>query len=346
MGRWPALRNALLVWLACFASTTGSGCAGFRACALPAPPLMAVLPPRLTQTGLFVPGSLAIEPGLVAFQPAFESWSDAASKRRWLALPFGTQIDTTNMDDWRFPLGTRVWKEFSLGGRRLETRFLVKVGLSPRDWAGASYVWLADGSDALLATAGAKDIAGTEHDAPPASRCSACHGGRQSYVLGFSAVQLAAAPRSAPLSLERLVRDGLLTRSPARTIVVPGDETERAALGYLHANCAHCHNQHRPTGAGPRCFDPQRSIDFSLPAEPSAESAGSSPVQRTAIPAFIVPGRPDESRMIELVSRRGGISLHMPPLGSERVDERGVQLLRRWIAKLAAGRGGSPPPRL
>jgi len=34
-----------------------------------------------------------------------------------------------------------------------------------------------------------------------------------------------------------------------------------------------------------------------------------------------------------LVSRRGN-RLHMPPLGSQRVDAQGVQLLKEWIESL------------
>jgi hypothetical protein len=37
--------------------------------------------------------------------------------------------------------------------------------------------------------------------------------------------------------------------------------------------------------------------------------------------------------LLTLVSRRGK-RLHMPPLGSQRVDEQGVQLLSEWIESL------------
>ena len=46
-----------------------------------------------------------------------------------------------------FPVGTRMWKEFSLG-RRLETRMLERTR---EGWRFASYVWTEDGSDAVLA---------------------------------------------------------------------------------------------------------------------------------------------------------------------------------------------------
>ena len=70
--------------------------------------------------------------------------------------------------------------------------------------------------------------------------------GRSSYVLGFSAVQLAEPTEPDSLNLDELVRLGLVSDVPAVTPRVPGNETEQAALGYLHANCSHCHNASRP----------------------------------------------------------------------------------------------------
>jgi hypothetical protein len=117
--------------------------------------------------------------------------------------------------------------------------------------------------------------------------------------------------------------------------VIAGDDVERSALGYLHANCSHCHNQQRPQREdNARCYDPQRSIDFTLPSSPS-DAAVWPPALGTTVPRFVTPGEPDASRLIALVSRRGFL-LHMPPLGSQRVDPDGVRLLRAWIEGMGA----------
>ena len=42
------------------------------------------------------------------FLPRWQLWSDEAVKRRWIWLPPGSTIDTTNMDHWKFPVGTKV----------------------------------------------------------------------------------------------------------------------------------------------------------------------------------------------------------------------------------------------
>jgi hypothetical protein len=330
------LRNRLACAVVALISGVNGGCSIFfnRCEALPEASL-AALPTRISSSGLYADARLTVTSERArSFEPAFPLWSDGAAKRRWITLPAGARIDTSNMDDWVFPEGTRVWKEFSRNGQRLETRLLVKVGPAPRDWAGASYVWLDDGSDALLALDGAEDIAGTDHDAPSAKECPACHAGRNSFVLGFSAIQLAESRANTTISLDSLVREGVLSNPPRQRLAVPGTPTERAALGYLHANCGSCHNQRRPASDGPRCYDPRRKIDFWLQTEQLAAVA-STPTYRTVIPDYITPAQPDDSRVISVASQRG-IFLHMPPLASEHVDDAGVALLRRWIAEMPA----------
>jgi hypothetical protein len=235
------------------------------------------------------------------------------------------------MDDWSFPRGTKLWKEFSWGGRRVETRYLERIGDGPRDWVAVSYVWRDDQSDALMAPAGADAVAG--HDVPAAGKCNACHAGRRSYVLGFSAVQLSAPKQGTDVDLEALVREGSLSNPPSRTIAVPANEKERQALGYLHANCGNCHNQSRPPRAGARCYDPQRPYDFWLQVD-RLGSPDATPTYTTAIPATVQAGDPDDSRLVKVMSRRGGLALHMPPLGSDEVDRRGVEVLRGWISAM------------
>ena len=80
-----------------------------------------VVAARLSETGLFVAShpnqgssgaSPEVSPGVYRFTPAFELWSDGATKRRWIYLPPGSRIDTRDPDAWRFPTGTKLWKEF------------------------------------------------------------------------------------------------------------------------------------------------------------------------------------------------------------------------------------------
>ncbi|MCP3145216.1 hypothetical protein [Pyxidicoccus xibeiensis] len=320
------------VCLALVAAGVLSGCSDFEVCEPVATSSLSAMPERLSGTGLFTDSSMTVLADDVrAFAPQFPLWTDGATKRRWIRLPPGGRIDTRDMDSWQFPEGTQLWKEFTRDGVRVETRLLEKFGPRPEDWRALAYVWLPDQRDAVAAPDGQDNAVGTPHDVPSAANCFGCHGGRESRVLGFSAIQLSYDAPPDLLDLEDLRVAGTLSRPPAIGFTVPGNDVERAALGYLHANCAHCHNQKRPDSDGERCFDPQNSLDFWLPVD-RLGSPRDTPTYGAGTLAF-KPGKPDKSNMIERVSKRES-GWSMPPLGTEQVDAEAVALLRRWIAEM------------
>jgi hypothetical protein len=307
-----------------------AGCGRYWVCDLADSEPTSELPERLSQTGLYADiASGALAGDVAAYTPQFPLWSDGADKRRWIWLPPGTQIDSSDMDEWVFPNGTKVWKEFSASGVRIETRLLERRG---DDWIALAYAWNADGSDAIAAPLGAIDARATTHDVPAAGECVACHGGRQSFVLGFSAIQLAGAAVAEEIDLDALVQQGRLTNAPAVALVVPGDATERAALGYLHANCSHCHNATRPAHDGPRCFDPENDFDFTLAVDDLGSTAETA-TYRTVVGSAIKPGDPGGSDALTRMNRRGFLR-QMPPLATTQVDREAVANMRRWIEGL------------
>ena len=280
-------------------------------------------PTLLSQTGLFVPGTHDIASGNELFAPTHVLWSDGAVKRRWISLPAGARVDTTDIDHWRFPVGTRFWKEFAApDGTLLETRLIERIaatGDTEQDyWLGA-FVWRADGSDAEFAEAGAIDVNGTQHDVPAAKRCPTCHRGEPGMSLGFSTMQLSGA--GVGVRLAALNASGLLSTPIAET-PTPGDVTIAAGIGYLHANCGHCHN---PGGSA----WPDASMDLRLYAADTTPSTTA--VYRTAVgvplsrfeqPGYtlrISPGDPAASGIIYRMSQRGS-SDQMPPIATELVD--------------------------
>lgn len=291
------------------------------------------LPQRLSETGLYADiatGELAS--GVRAYTPEFELWSDGAAKQRWILLPDDAHIDTTVMDEWRFPSGTKVWKQFSVGGVRIEMRLLEKRGGGDDDWVALAYVWDAADGDAIAAPLGVVDARGTEHDVPAAGECLACHGGRRSFVLGFSAIQLSREATAGELDLSDLVTGGRLSAPPAMPPVIPGNEIEQAALGYLHANCSHCHNQARPDRDGARCFDPRRDLDFTLSVA-ALDTVEMTATYRTAVGSSAAkPGQPDDSEIIARMGRRG--LRGMPPLATSKVDTASRNVIKQWIEEL------------
>lgn len=293
------------------------------------------VPATLRESGLYAEGSEVLAVGVREFEPAFELWTDGAEKRRFIALPPGTAVDASDPDEWVFPVGTKVWKEFARDGLRVETRLLTK--LDARTWQPATYVWRPDQRDADFVRDGLDDAVGTTHDVPAAKDCAACHDGAKDFVLGFSAVQLA--NTDAEMNLATLVAEGLV--QPALdpdALQVPGDATERRALGVLHANCGHCHNSRSRASASQACFTPS-DADFELKlyagdlAAVAFTAAYRTAVQGRDDEALVEPGSPDRSELRERFATRGNDD-QMPPLGTESVDEEGLAALDAWIAAL------------
>lgn len=328
---WNHVRTSASLAAALLLMLGLSGCSRYWECDPPAAATVEKIPHKLSETGLFTePGELAA--GVREFAPQFPLWSDGASKRRFIALPEGARIDGSDPDNWQFPVGTRLWKEFSVDGKRVETRFLQRTGPGAQDWSTVAYVWRADGLDAIATPSGKTDVLGTAHDVPAAGECWACHGGRKSFVLGFSVLQLSAPPAAGMLGLDELVATGRLSEAPSQPLVVPGGATAQHALGYLHANCGHCHNQDRPAAAASRCYDPENQLDFWLSSQ-HLGSVADTPAYRSGRGLGFEPGDAASSRMIELMSQRGFLR-QMPPLGTERVDESGLAAVTRWIDAL------------
>jgi hypothetical protein len=320
-----------LVGLGLCAIALVPACETFHYCDPPPPERIERAPSALSKTGLFTESATrTLADGVRPFRPEFALWSDGASKQRWVYLPEGETIDTRDMNNWRFPVGTKFWKEFRDGDKPVETRLLEKLGPGDAEWLTLSYLWTEDERDALAVPQGAIDARDTALDVPAAGECAACHGGRRSFVLGFSAIQLSHGGDD--LDLEDLVAAGLLSDPPGTTYAVPGDDRERNALGYLHANCGHCHNQDRPVSGVSRCFDPDNELDFWLRVE-LLDDPEQTPTYGSAVGSVVIPGEPGNSRLIELVSRRG-IFQQMPPLATERVDREAVEALSTWILEL------------
>ncbi|MCZ7685616.1 MAG: hypothetical protein M5U28_45300 [Sandaracinaceae bacterium] len=166
--------------------------------------------------GLYAEGSCdVLAAGVRAYQPRFVLWSDAADKERYIYLPPGTQIDTTDPDNWVFPTGTRIYKNFLHDGVRLETRVLEKhgTGTGPASWYMRAYAWNAaqdrvtEVQDADITVR--SNVLGTQHDIPSQAQCIECHSGVLDTSNSFSAIQLN--HDLGGLNLQMLVAEGLLT---------------------------------------------------------------------------------------------------------------------------------------
>lgn len=309
----------------------------------------------LSETGLYADiESEILAEGVQPYAPQFELWTDGADKRRWVYIPEGTQIDTSNIDEWKYPVGTKLWKEFSRDGVRVETRLIEK--LPPErakegfeGWLSVAYVWNEEQTDAIATPDGMLDAKGTPHDVPDQKACGDCHDMRIEKPLGFSAVQLAHDGEGATLT--SLLADGWLSDAPTVDLTVPGDQTQRALLGYFHANCGHCHRQNSPVNNRVQSLRlwlesaalgsvEESNAYLSLVAQASESGQGS------ILPTRVVPGDPDSSELMRRLMFRaesdepaempveGEVEVPMPPLGTEVIDQPAVERVREWILSL------------
>lgn len=317
---------------------------GARLQALPAA-APAPLPQDLRGTGWPAAGAMP-------FNPQYPLWSDGAAKRRWLALPPGKAIDARQPDAWQFPVGTRLWKEFAVDGRPVETRYIERR--ADGQWLFASYVWNADGSAATLAPAEGVRLAvtgapGGRYDVPSRDDCRACHDGAAVPVLGVSALQLSPdrdplAPHARPWApgeadLRLLAARGWLRHLPPALLmqaprIASGDPVERAALGYLHGNCGHCHNHNGAPApvqlrlaqtVGEPALAVQR-VRASMQAAPRFRWPGEG-----AAPLLDAAAAERSLLHRRMVSRDA--ATQMPPLGTARADADALALIARWIAR-------------
>ncbi|MEO5728851.1 MAG: hypothetical protein ABI134_21505 [Byssovorax sp.] len=294
------------------------------------------VPELLSATGLYQSiATKTLAANVLPFTPQFPLWSDGTEKHRWVHLPGCAKIDTSEMDRWEVPVGTKIWKEFVSGGARVETRYLHRWGLGPNDYVLQAYQWNEDATDATpVPIGGVKDANGTLHDIPGAWECEVCHGHSPERVLGLSAIQLSHAGPGVTIGWLSAV--GRLT-VPSGGFRVPGDATARAALGYLHGNCAHCHNPSPRAVSFPTPF----SLEILTAAASVEETDAFLTAVGVATEKFVHPGithritarDPASSGVAYRMSVRGSTD-EMPALGSELVDPDGLARITAWISEL------------
>lgn len=258
--------------------------------------------------------------GAIEFAPTWVLWSNGLEKQRHILLPPGGRIDISDRDRWVFPDGTRIFKRFSIrepdgGLRHVETRILWR---HEGTWRTGAYVWNEAQTDAELVESGVpvavtvtnEDGVTFSHTVPGRSGCQACHGSSPAFILGFRELQLN--------------HDGQLAALASRNIftsAVPSDPDEVEAadaetewvLGYVTANCVHCHN-------GDAEFDLSHRVFLSGTVGKPGPRSGN---------VLITPGDPAASWLYERIQRR-----EMPPEGVQLRDDAAVDRLRAWIEAL------------
>jgi hypothetical protein len=125
-----------------------------------------------------------------------------------------------------------------------------------------------------------------------------------------------------------------MLESPPR--IAGSNPLERAALGYLHANCGHCHGKSGEAGA-------------SVPVAALLEQSVVEPNRTAAVLRSLV-GAPSRFRPADTQQRAQNVApgashasvlavrmrsrdprVQMPPLGTDVPDHEAIALIERWI---------------
>jgi uncharacterized repeat protein (TIGR03806 family) len=296
---------------------------------------------KLSDTGcvsnLTLPAS-----GLIPYAPNAAFWSDGAVKERWIGLPNGQNITVGADGDWEFPNGTVLMKNFRLDNRLIETRLFMRH--PDGVWAGYTYEWNAQQSDATLVRGGKRaTVGGQTWIYPSESQCLQCHTEAAGRSLGLETRQLATDityPQTGRNANQLVTLDAInmLTpplADPADEIPYPDPAGTAGTLGeraraYLHTNCAQCH---RPGGPTPSDMDLRYSTALAdthtCDVVPGLGDLG------IADARLIAPSAPERSVLPARMNRRG-VAEAMPPVGSALADSAGVKLMRDWIDSLAS----------
>ncbi|HLK36279.1 MAG TPA: hypothetical protein VKU41_05965 [Polyangiaceae bacterium] len=311
-------------------------------------------PTTLECTGLYTDiGKKTISPGIRPYSPAIPLWSDGAEKYRYIWLPPGTKIDATDPNNWKFPVGTKVWKEFDREGSRIETRLWQKT--QTNFWVRATYRWSEDESSAMISAGGDFPLAdGATYHIPTGDECDQCHRGRPDHLLGFEHVSLGL-PQATGLTLPELVSENLISPVPAQTRLIIGDDgtgVAAPALAWIHVNCGvSCHNDNaNSTGYGasqrlrldPTMLDGRSSANFPTITTTVNQMADT---PTWAGQTRIVPGDPTNSLLVKLITNRGTdnpVSNQMPPIASLLVDEPDTKAVIAWIAAMTPNKSSGP----
>lgn len=309
---------------------------------------VSTMPATLSATGLFADVTrLTPAPGVIEYDVNAPLWSDAARKRRWIALPGTSRITFHATEAWTFPIGTVLVKHFEIETapgvtRRLETRVLVR---QTAGWRGHTYKWNAAGSDADLLSAGETEVLdvtladnSTRQQTwtyPSSAQCTTCHTAASGEVLGVRTRQLNRDfdyVRRVDNQLRAWNHIGLFTTDIGdhlqfEALTDLDDATASVASrarSYLAANCAMCH---LPAGPTPVDVDLRFGIDAA-----NLNAAGilaTNPVDGASGALRILAGDRTRSDLWIRMGRHD--SFAMPPLARGVTHDAALEAVGLWI---------------
>lgn len=293
---------------------------------------------------------------VIFYKPASSLFTDNAFKSRFVFLPEGKKAQIED-DELNLPLGSVLIKNFYYsadfrnpeGDRKLiETRLMIH---EEKGWQAYPYIWNESQTDAILKVVGGEfevryvDLQGKDqlinYLVPNKNQCKSCHNKNEVMSpIGFQTKHLNNkldngqhnSNQLAYLSeLEKL--DGFKGASAHPSMIDYDDESQELndrAMAYLDINCAHCHSAAGPASTSGLFLTHDQRDPMKLGINKAPIAAGSG----TGSYKFdIVPGKPNESILIHRMNSTQ-VGVAMPEIGRTTVDQKGLELIKAWIAEL------------
>ena len=300
------------------------------------PPPQGPLPATLSELAIFsdLPGLVPAD-GALPYSVRSALWSDGAAKDRFILLPPGTSMTYAPEDAFAVPAGTIAAKTFTLRGRRLETRVILRTDAG---FEAATYRWRSDLTDATyvsqrtpVAVSGMNGAQTWTYPSP--ADCRACHTDVAGFLLGLTSRQVTAVRGKSDL-LVRWSQDGVLAGAvpptkerPVHLPVKGTGRREARVRSYLESNCSFCHRPGTPLDGGALDLRAATPLDatgvLDAPQHGELGIAGAQVVAR---------GRPSLSVLLRRMALRG--PQQMPSIASAIPDAAAIALVRKWIRGL------------
>ena len=315
-------------------------------------------PPLLLSAYGFFRDSGARQPntGVTPYDLNTPLYSDGALKFRYVYVPPGTQAQYRDEGVFEFPVGTVLIKTFAFAAdmrqpaenvRFLETRLLIRRA---DGWVAYPYVWNEAQTEARLSVIGATlPVSFTNEEGhaialdwavPNRNQCKGCHDLAGEFTpIGPAARNLNrdfSYAGGAENQIAHWRSVGILDEAPIDAPSIPraydasSGTLEQRARAYLDVNCAHCHNPQGPahTSGLDLRWSQHEPIQWGVLKRPVAAGRGSAGYEFA-----IEPGHPERSILLyRMESTDPGVM--MPETGRQLVDDRGVALMREWIAQM------------
>jgi hypothetical protein len=266
-----------------------------------------------------------------------------------MALPDGERIDIISSanNDFDFPNGSVLVKNFALGGNLVETRLFMRHNNS--QWAGYTYEWNAQQTEATRVIGGKTvQVAGQTWQFPSEDQCLQCHTDAAGRTLGLEVGQLNGdfgypTGRTAN-QMATLDSIGTLlgVPQPSSTWEMIPDPAGTAPLAqraraYLHANCGYCH---RPGGTTPTNLDLRYTT--ALNTTNACDIAPTLSDLGITNPRLIAPGSAARSVVVARMDRTGADAAAADAAHGRRGWSSARDGLDQRLPAAISGVGGSP----